>query len=70
MVRSLVDRLRSGFNVSVAETELQDVHDRAVVTAVFVTSDGRLADSIADRIDRFVEDRGGAVISQTFRERL
>ncbi|MEX0856340.1 MAG: DUF503 domain-containing protein [Gemmatimonadota bacterium] len=70
VVRSLIDRLRHGFNISVAETAHQDVHDRAEVTAVFVTSDGRLADSLADRIDRFVADRGGAVVTRAEHERL
>jgi hypothetical protein len=32
VVRSLRDRLRHRFNLSVAETGLQDVHDRAELT--------------------------------------
>ena len=36
VVRSLRDRLRSRFNVSVAETGLQDVHARAELTAALV----------------------------------
>ncbi len=69
-LRSLLDRLRNRFNLSVAETDLQDVHDRARVTAVLVTSDSRQADSLSDRIDGFVEDDGRLVIVSFRRERV
>lgn len=68
IVRSLRDRLRAKFNVSVAETGLQDVHARAEVTIALVASDGRLAESILDKTDRFVEEHGGAVIVRVRRD--
>ena len=69
-IRSLKDRLRNQFKVSVAETDLQDVRDRAELTVAFVTSDGRLAQSMADKIDRFVIEGGGAVVTSSHRERV
>lgn len=69
-LRSLLDRLRNRFNLSVAETDLQDVHDRARITAALVTSDRRQADSLSDRIDGFVEDDGRLVIVSFRRERV
>ena len=69
VVRSLKDRLRSKFNVSVAETGLQDVLDRAVLTVALVASDGRLAESMLDKADRLVEEHGGAIITGVRRER-
>ncbi len=69
VVRSLRDRLRSRFHVSVAETGFQDVHDRAEITAALVASDGRLADSLADALDSFVATAGRAVVIRTRRER-
>jgi uncharacterized protein YlxP (DUF503 family) len=69
VVRSLKDRLRSKFNVSVAETGLQDVRDRALLSVALVASDGRLAESILDKADRFVEEQGGALITDVRRER-
>jgi uncharacterized protein YlxP (DUF503 family) len=69
VVRSLRDRLRQRFNVSVAETGSQDVHDRAQVSVALVSSDARLADSVLEKVDRFVEDHGGAVILGVRRER-
>jgi uncharacterized protein len=55
-VRSLRDRLQNRFQLSVAETGLQDVHDRAEITAALVASDGRLAESLSSRIEEFVAD--------------
>lgn len=68
VIRSLRDRLRTKFNVSVAETGLQDVHTRAEITIALVTSDGRMAESVLDKTDRFVEAHGGAVIVRVERE--
>ena len=69
-VRSLRDRLRHRFNLSVAETDHQDIHDRAQLTAALVTSDGRLAGSISDRVDDFVAEEGRMVILSFRSERL
>jgi len=68
VIRSLRDRLRTKFNVSVAETGLQDVHARAEITIALVTSDGRMAESLLDKTDRFVEAHSGAVIVRVERE--
>ncbi len=68
VLRSLRDRLRSKFNVSVAETGLQDVPARAELTIALVSSDGRLAGSILEKTDRFVEQHGGASIVRVTRE--
>ncbi|MEX0843426.1 MAG: DUF503 domain-containing protein [Gemmatimonadota bacterium] len=61
-VRSLRDRIRSRFHLSVAETDHQDVHDRAELTAAVVASDGRLADSVASKVDAFVAEEGRMVV--------
>ena len=68
VVRSLRDRLRHKFNVSVAETGMQDVHARAELSVALVASDGRMAESILDKADRLVESHGGAVILRVRRE--
>jgi uncharacterized protein len=69
-IRSLKDRLRRRFNVSVAETAFQDVHDQAEITVALVVSDGKLADSMVDQVDRFVVERGGALVVRFSRERV
>ena len=62
VVKSLKDRIRGRFNVSVAETAYQDVWTRAQVSAVFVTTDGALADSVLAKLDRFIEGEHRVVI--------
>ena len=62
VLRSLRDRLRNKFNVSVAETAFQDAHGRAQFTVALVASDGRFAESVLNKVDRFVECNGEALI--------
>jgi len=68
VIRSLRDRLRDKFNVSVAETGLQDVHTRAQISIALVASDGHLAESVLDKADRFVEQTADALIVSVRRE--
>ena len=58
VVQSLKDRLRSKFNVAVAEIDYQDVWQRAVVAAVTVSSD-RI---FAEKVLRAVEDEAAAML--------
>jgi len=55
VVKSLKDRIRSRFNVSVAETGHQDVWMRSQISIALVTTDGRLAESILSKVDRLIE---------------
>lgn len=67
VVRSLKDRLRHRFNISVAETDFQDVWTRAELSVALVATDGRFAESVLDKIDHFVEEEARAVITGTNR---
>jgi len=62
VIRSLKDRLRSRFNVSVSETAFQDVWTRAEVSVALVTTDGHGAEALLDRMDHFVAENARAVI--------
>ncbi len=62
VVKSLKERLRNRFNVSVAETGHQDTWQRVEITACIVTTDRRRADSVLDRMDRLVESSGAGRI--------
>lgn len=68
VVRSMKDRLRAKFNVSVSETALQDVHARAEISIALVTTERRRATSILDKTDQFVEGMGTAVIVRVHRD--
>ena len=62
VVKSLKERLQHRFRVSVAEPRHQEVWTRAELTAAVVATDRGQADSILDKLDRFVEGDGRAVI--------
>ena len=62
VVKSLRDRIRGRFNVSVAETAYQDVWTRAQLSVVLVTTDGASADSVLDKLDHFIEREHRVVI--------
>jgi len=51
-VKSLKDRLRSKFNVSVAEIDYQDLWQRGLVAAVTVSSDQARAEQILQNVER------------------
>ena len=62
VVKSLKERLQHRYRVSVAETRHHDVWTRAELTVAVVTTDRGHADSILDKLDRFVEGDGRATI--------
>ncbi|HKG92657.1 MAG TPA: DUF503 domain-containing protein [Gemmatimonadaceae bacterium] len=55
VIKSMKDRLHNEFNVSVAETGKQDAWQTAELTACLVSSDRRHAESVLEKVDRFVE---------------
>jgi uncharacterized protein YlxP (DUF503 family) len=67
VVKSLKERLRNRFNLSVAETDHQDSWQRAEITASVVATDRRRAESILDRADRLVESQSGGRIIDSYR---
>jgi uncharacterized protein YlxP (DUF503 family) len=69
-LRSLKDRLRHRFHVSVAETAYQDVLDRAELTVAFVASDGSHAEEMAGKIERLVQESPAAFVAMVRRERI
>lgn len=68
VVRSVKDRLRQRFNVAVAETGLQDVHDRSELSVVTVAGSRSLADAALDHIDAFVASEPRVVVGPVRRE--
>ena len=51
-VKSLKDRLRNKFNVSVAEIDYQDLWQRGLVAAVTVSSDQTRAEQVLQNVER------------------
>lgn len=67
VVKSLKERLRNRFNVSVAETAHQDTWQRAEITACVVATDRRHAESVLDRADQLVAAEGAGRIIDSYR---
>ena len=58
VVKSVIGRIQSSFNASVAETGANDMHQRAEVGFALVGNDARLLNSKMDRIMNLVESMG------------
>ena len=60
IVKSLKDRLHRQFNVSVSETDHQDLWQRAELSAAVVTTDKLHAEQVLQQADRLVAGADGA----------
>lgn len=67
VVRSVTDRLRSRFNLSVAETGHQDTWQRAEIAVCGVSNDRRHLESLLDRADQLVDTTAGARVIDSYR---
>ncbi len=70
VLRSLKDRLRNKFNVSVAEVDDHDLWQKATVAIALVTGDRRHADEVLQKILNTVESWGLAEITGVLTEIL
>lgn len=55
VVKSLIEKSRHRFNVSVAEVADQNLHQRATIGVAVIGSDGRVLNSILDHIITYME---------------
>jgi uncharacterized protein YlxP (DUF503 family) len=58
VVKSLVEKSRNRFGVSVAEVADQDVHQRATIGVAVIGNDGRTLNSLLDRVVDFMDALG------------
>ena len=70
VVKSLRDKLRSQFGMSVAEVAFQDLHQRARLAFSFVALERDGADAMLDRIAEFVESNTDATMTGWTVEKL
>ncbi|MEA5039510.1 MAG: DUF503 domain-containing protein [Clostridiaceae bacterium] len=68
VVKSLIDKTKNKFNVSVAEVDAQDIHQTIVLGLACVTGTVSHADSMIDSILTFIEDNTDAEIIEVVRE--
>lgn len=70
IVKSLVERLKSRFNVSVAEVDLNDKWKNAVIGVACVSNDAGHADSMMASVANFVESDGRAEVMDVSTETI
>jgi len=70
IVRSVRDKLRYHFDISVKEVALQDLHQRARLAASFVALDNAAADAIFEKIQTTVASNGDATLNGWTTEKL
>lgn len=63
VLRSVKDRVRAGFNVSIAEVADHDRWCSAHLAAVTVASDRDRAHGVLEAVARYVERRGDAILA-------
>ncbi len=64
VVKSLVEKSKHRFNVSVAEVDNQDLYQKATIAIAVVGNDGREMNSLLDRIVNFMESLGLAEVME------
>ena len=62
IVKSIINRLRNNFNVSVAEVGLNDIHQRAMIGFALVGNDRSVINSKIDKIFNLADELGLAEI--------
>jgi hypothetical protein len=63
VVQKFRDRVRSRFDVSIAEVAAQDLHQRAVFGVGVVSGDAAVCDSVLEQVARAAESLGDAVLT-------
>jgi uncharacterized protein YlxP (DUF503 family) len=65
VVKSIINRTRNTFNISMAEVDLNDIHQRAAIGFSLTGNDRRLINSKIDNIFEFIENLQLAEIIDT-----
>ncbi len=70
VVRSICAKVRNKFNVSIAEVDAQDLHQRIVLGFACVAGDTAMADSMIENIMNFIESNSEGEIIDIQKELL
>lgn len=63
VVKSIKDRLRSGFNISIADIGNQDLWQSADLAIAVVSGDATYANGVLSRVQDVVRDRPDAILT-------
>ena len=67
VVKKVIERSRSRFNITIAEVDKQDVYSRAVLGAAIVGSDSRYINGAMDKLLDFI---CGLAVAEIISERI
>ena len=70
IIKSLIGRLKSRFNISIAEVDLQDNKTSAVIGIAVVSNEGRFIDQQFDSIINFMRNDGRFILGHIEREKF
>jgi len=62
--RSLIDRTRQRFNVSIAEVDTQELHQTLTIGIAVISGDAGHAQQSADEIVRFMDEHADAELTE------
>ncbi|KGO12739.1 DUF503 domain-containing protein [Clostridium botulinum] len=62
IVKSVISKTKNKFNVSIAEVEMQDVHQSIVIGIACVSNSTKQADSIIQNVVNYIEGNTEAII--------
>ncbi len=68
IVKSIIGRLKSRFNVSISEVDHQDSKTSAVIAMAIVSNEARFIDQQIDALINFMRNDGRFYLSQVERE--
>lgn len=70
IVKGLCNKLRNTFNVSVIESDANDIHQTIILSVAFLAENRALADGTEEKIIRFIEGNTDAEIMDVQVEHL
>ena len=70
IVKSIIDKLKNKFNISIAEVENQDIIKSSIIGFACVTNNSRHANSMIQNVLNFIEDYADAEIIDIYTEIL
>ncbi len=68
IIKSIIARIQNRFNISVAETGLNDSHEWAVIGFALVGNDARLINARVDKVFNMADELGLAMVADTHME--
>ncbi|MTI81958.1 MAG: DUF503 domain-containing protein [Firmicutes bacterium] len=62
VLKSIIDRVKSKFNVSIAEVDMQDMWQRSMLGVACISNQTSHAQSILNNVANFIEYQGNAEV--------